>query len=84
MTEFRNLIAQIQILGEDIVNQVENQRFGLAQTGLMLTRAATLFESNQQEDCYDEIEDALRVLYDEVTDHPEIGPIIQKLEEIRG
>lgn len=80
---FPVLIAEIQRIGEEIVNQRDNATFGLAQVGLMVIRAATLFESNHFEECRDEVYDILTALDNIVAYQPSVGPIISRIEEIR-
>jgi len=80
---FNSSIAQIQIVGESLTDQ-EDPRSVLAQVGLILVRAAVLFESGRLEDCGLEIYDALTSLDNLVESHPEISAIIQKLEELDG
>ena len=86
--KFKNLIAQIQTLGEPIAEQ-EIPKTGLSQIGLILTRAATLFESNQFEDCLKDTIDALEQLRYGITyhniaaSHPEVPLVAEKLEEIK-
>lgn len=79
--KFNDLVAQIQSIGEQITEQ-EIFKTGLAQIGLMITRAAVLFESNHLEDCRSEIYDALTALDNIDRDQPEVCQIIQKLEEL--
>ena len=85
---FNNLVAQIQSLGEIIADQ-EIPKTGLSQIGLILTRSATLFESNQFEDCLEDTIDALEQLrygitYHNITaSHPEVPLVAEKLEEIK-
>ena len=85
---FNNLIAQIQTLGEPITEQ-EIPKTGLSQIGLILTRSATLFESNQFEDCLEDTIDALEQLRYGITyhniaaSHPEVPLVAEKLEEIK-
>lgn len=79
--ELLTLLAQFQILGEELTRRVEGRDFTLARVGLGIRRAAILYKCNLIQDCRNEIYDALTELDNLVhAGYPEAVPDLEKLE----
>lgn len=81
--KFLLLWTTIDDIGKEIASHANNFTFDLVRIGLMVTKAALLFECRRIEDCKDEIYDSLTELDNAAAiDHPEVGSIITRLEEL--
>ena len=79
--KYAQAMVSLQELGEAITLQAPKDRFDLARVGLMLTRAATHFESDRLLYCADELYDALSELDNIVANtHPDVEPTVARIE----